>query len=249
MAHKNSNGYKGYRGFSNNNIKGYPISLEQSIVNVDNSIQEPAMNVEGLLNLANFLETSDTSVGFPEVTVIPDVLRNVARFVNERKKMKYAHREFEKKIQFLSDGLDKQYHVAMRRLENETEIKLTQINGNVKQAIENINRYYDTELAKIHASYKLENEQMNLYYKDLENQRKEQARRFNKMMKYATTERKRATKAIKEAEMVCDVLRQRIYDGTATHEEREHYMELLKFRNAGINVVDTLILQLATKIK
>lgn len=29
--------------------------------------------------------------------------------------MKYSHKEFEMKIKFLSDGVDKQYHVAMQK--------------------------------------------------------------------------------------------------------------------------------------
>lgn len=246
MGYKNKN-YKEYQGYKmNSHTEKFPACEVQSIANIDAGIQEPVMNVDGLFNLAKYLETSED---VPDVTVIPDVLRDVGKFVNERKKMKYSHHEFEKKIQFLSDGLDKQYHVAMQRLEKETEIKLSQINGNVEQAITNINRYYDTELARIHANYRLENEKMNLYYQDLENQRKEQTRRFNKMMKYATIERKRADKAMKEAEIVCEVFRQRMYDRTATREEREHYMELLKFRNSGLNMANNIIAQLATKIR
>lgn len=120
--------------------------------------------------------------------------------------MKYSHKEFEMKIKFLSDGVDKQYHVAMQKIQNETEIQLAQINGNVRQGILSINRYYDLEVQKVVAQYKLKSEEMNLYYQNLEKQRKEQERRFDKMIKIATIERKRANKAIKEAEQVCDFL-------------------------------------------
>lgn len=79
----------------------------------------------------------------------------------------------------------------------------------MRQGILSINRYYDLEVQKVVAQYKLKSEEMNLYYQNLEKQRKEQERRFDKMIKIATIERKRANKAIKEAEQVCDFFRQK----------------------------------------
>ena len=75
----------------------------------------------------------------------------------------------------------------MQKIQNETEIQLAQINGNVRQGILSINRYYDLEVQKVVAQYKLKSEEMNLYYQNLEKQRKEQERRFDKMIKIATT--------------------------------------------------------------
>lgn len=228
--------YKGYQGYNRES-------------GTQNTLPEPVMNMDSLLNLADFLDTSKSDSAFPEIAVIPDMLRDVGKFVNERKKMKYSHKEFEMKIKFLSDGVDKQYHVAMQKIQNETEIQLAQINGNVKQGILSINRYYDLEVQKVVAQYKLKSEEMNLYYQNLEKQRKEQERRFNKMIKIATIERKKANKAIKEAEQVCDFFKQKIYSNTATYEEREHYMELLKFRISGISSMKDIIPQLAAKIE
>lgn len=158
--------YKGYQGYNRES-------------GTQNTLPEPVMNMDSLLNLADFLDTSKSDSAFPEIAVIPDMLRDVGKFVNERKKMKYSHKEFEMKIKFLSDGVDKQYHVAMQKIQNETEIQLAQINGNVKQGILSINRYYDLEVQKVVAQYKLKSEEMNLYYQNLEKQRKEQERRFN----------------------------------------------------------------------
>lgn len=228
--------YKGYQGYNRES-------------GTQNTLPEPVMNMDSLLNLVDFLDTSKSDSAFPEIAVIPDMLRDVGKFVNERKKMKYSHKEFEMKIKFLSDGVDKQYHVAMQKIQNEAEIQLAQINGNVKQGILSINRYYDLEVQKVVAQYKLKSEEMNLYYQNLEKQRKEQERRFNKMIKIATIERKKANKAIKEAEQVCDFFKQKIYSNTATYEEREHYMELLKFRISGISSMKDIIPQLAAKIE
>ena len=209
--------YRGYQGYNKKTVKSSMqnpskvFSPENVIEGKKNTLPEPVMNMDSLFKLADFLDTSKSDSSFPEITVIPDMLRSVGKFVNERKKMKYSHKEFEMKIKFLSDGVDKQYHVAMQKIQNETEIQLAQINGNVRQGILSINRYYDLEVQKVVAQYKLKSEEMNLYYQNLEKQRKEQERRFDKMIKIATIERKRANKAIKEAEQVCDFFRQKIY--------------------------------------
>ena len=206
--------YRGYQGYNKKTVKSSMqnpskvFSPENVIEGKKNTLPEPVMNMDSLFKLADFLDTSKSDSSFPEITVIPDMLRSVGKFVNERKKMKYSHKEFEMKIKFLSDGVDKQYHVAMQKIQNETEIQLAQINGNVRQGILSINRYYDLEVQKVVAQYKLKSEEMNLYYQNLEKQRKEQERRFDKMIKIATIERKRANKAIKEAEQVCDFFRQ-----------------------------------------
>lgn len=247
--------YRGYQGYNKKTVKSSMqnpskvFSPENVIEGKKNTLPEPVMNMDSLFKLADFLDTSKSDSSFPEITVIPDMLRSVGKFVNERKKMKYSHKEFEMKIKFLSDGVDKQYHVAMQKIQNETEIQLAQINGNVRQGILSINRYYDLEVQKVVAQYKLKSEEMNLYYQNLEKQRKEQERRFDKMIKIATIERKRANKAIKEAEQVCDFFRQKIYSNTATYEERERYMELLKFRISGISSMIDIIPQLAARIE
>lgn len=247
--------YSGYHGYNKETFKSSSqnssqvFSPESMAEFQRNTLPEPVMNVDSLFKLADFLDIGKTDSSFPEITVIPDVLRNVGKFVNERKKMKYSHKEFEKKIKFLSDGVDKQYHVAMQKIQNETEIQLAQINGNVQQRLLSINRHYDLEMQKVVAQYKLKKEEIDLYYQNLEEQRKEQGRRFDKMIRIATIERKKANKAIREAEQVCDFFRQKIYNNTATYEEREHYMELLKFRITGISSMVDIIPQLAAKIK
>ena len=254
MGSKNRR-YRGYQGygkgiFEENLQKSSQVFLPENMEEVKrNPMPETVMNVDSLFKLANFLDTSKSESSFPEITVIPDVLRSVGKFVNERKKMKYSHKEFEMKIQFLSDGVAKQYHVDMQKIQNETEIQLAQIKGNVQQSILSINHYYDLEMKKVVAQYKLKSEEMNLFYQSLEEQRREQGRRFDKMIKIASIERKKANKAIREAEQVCDFFRKKIYNNTATYEEREHYMELLKFRISGISSMVDIIPQLAAKIK
>lgn len=246
--------YKGYDGYKRNkeshdNINSTEIYGLTGNIEMESSLPEPVMNVDSLFNLAEFLEKSNHDQSFPEITVIPDVLKSVGRFVNERKKMKYAHKEFEQKIRFLSDGVDKQYAIALRKLESETEIRLSQIEWNVKQQILSINRYYDLELEKLKAQYNINKQEMALYYENIDAQRKEQARRFDKMIQIAMIERKKAIKAVKEAEDVCDYLRIKLYKNTISREEREHYMELLKFRLNGTQAVVNIIPQLAAKIK
>lgn len=245
--------YQGYQGYGKNatNSLNRQDTQDFTIDQLPSSplLQEPVMNVDSLFNLAKFLESSQSDSSFPEVTVIPDLLRSVGKFVNERKKMKFAHQEFEKKLKFLSDGLDKQYHMALTKIEKETEIQLAQINGNIRLQLNSINRYYDLEMQRLLSDYDLRKEEINLYYQNLDAQRREQARRFDRMLKYATIERKKAQKAIKEADEITAFLKKKFYDNTATREEREHYMELLKFRIESVNIVTNIVPQLAACIK
>lgn len=216
--------YKGYQGYNRES-------------STQNTLPEPVMNMDSLLNLADFLDTSKSDSAFPEIAVIPDMLRDVGKFVNERKKMKYSHKEFEMKIKFLSDSIDKQYHIAMQKIQNETEIQLAQINRDERQGTLNINRHYDLETQKEIDQYKLKSEEMNLYYQDLEKQRKAQERQFDKTIQLAMIDREKANKAIKEVEQVCNFLSQKIYSNTATPEEKAHYMELIEFRRSGVSLM------------
>ena len=247
MTYKKNNNQK-YNKFSSNSNKSFQQFISQPIGFENSNVLEPVMNTDGLFKLANFVESNKTEVGFPEVTVIPDLLRSVGKFVNERKRMKYAHQEFEKKLKFISDGVDKQYHVAMSRIESDTEIKLAQIKGNLHQSIMNINRYYDTEIQRIASAYKLKIKEMDLYYKNLEAQRKEQNKRFDKMMKLAMIDRKKASKAISEAEQVCQFYQTKMYAGTISKKEMKFYMDLLRLRINGVTTIVNIIPMLASKI-
>lgn len=84
--------YSGYQGDckkrSDNNLKNSQKMFlpEDMVRNTRNTLPESVMNVESLFKLADFLETSKTDSSFPEITVIPNVLKTVGKFVNERKK-------------------------------------------------------------------------------------------------------------------------------------------------------------------
>lgn len=244
-----NNNRKKHNRFSTDLEQTFHQYVPQNISYDQSELAAPTLNVEGLKKLADFLDTQKTEVGYPEVTVIPDVLRSVGKFVNERKRMKYSHQEFQMKMKFLSDGVDKQFHVEMEKLQKDTELRLAQINGNVQQSIMSIQKYYDTEIQRINYAYRLKSEEMNLYYRNLEAQRREQARRFDQMIKCAMIERKVALKAIQEAEQICNFYISKIYAGTASREERETYMELLRLRINGSNSIVNIIPQLANRIR
>lgn len=243
--------YSGYQGYNESTFKPENSKCPNFADNTEIEkipLPEPVMNVKSLIKLANYLDTNKSDHSFPEITFIPDLLRNVGRFVNERKRMKYKHQEFISKIEFLSQGVDKQYKVAMEKLGRETEVQLAQINSNSEQRILEINRYYDTEVKKVMAEYQLKSQEINMYYHNLEAQRREQNKRFNKLVKIAQVDARKANAALKEAEQVCCFLREKIYNNTATSDDREQYMELLKIRMMRINTVD-IIAQLAAKIE
>lgn len=237
--------YRGYNYENDENKSGIEIYKMPENIEVVRNLPEPVLSENSLLKLADFLEAEKSDYNFPEISVIPNVLKSVGRFVNERKKMKYAHKEFEQKISFLSEGIDKQYNIELRKLESENEMTVAQL----KVQVLSMNRYYDLLLEELRNQYKLKKEDMNRYYNVIKAQREEEKRRFDKMIEIAMINRKDANKAIEEAEEICAHFRNKLYNNTITREEREHYMELLKFRLNGIQTIENIIPQLAAKIK
>ena len=90
---------------------------------------------------------------------------------------------------------------------------------------------------------------MKLHYQDLEKQRRAQERIFNKMIEISKIERKKANKALQEAEQMCDFYSQKMRNNTATDEEKKLYMELLKIRVGGVDSIVDIVPKLAAMIK
>lgn len=212
------------------------------------ALSQSSLNTDTLQKLAQFLETSQSDSSFPSISVIPDFVRDIANYALERKRIKFEHDEFLKKLTFLSEGLNRQFQVSYTQIMKNTEIQLAQINGNTQVQLAQISRYYDIQMKKVVEEVSIRRTEMEYYYRNLDKQLKEQAQRFDKMMKFAMIERQTAQRAIHEAEEVSRYLKTKLYKGTITNEERTHYMELLRFRLESVNSISAIIPQLASRI-
>lgn len=108
----------------------------------------PALNVDEVTNLISYLDSQKNEKDFPEVIVMPDFLRSILKFINERTTMKYSHQEIVEKINLVADSIDKKYDVEMKKLQNATELNFAQITANFQQNILSINNYYNIEKEK-----------------------------------------------------------------------------------------------------
>lgn len=73
MAKKS--GYKGYKSSFETEQHFADELIMPEVVDVNNNLPEPVMNVDSLFGLAKFLDDNKNVTGFPKVTVIPDVLK------------------------------------------------------------------------------------------------------------------------------------------------------------------------------
>lgn len=90
---------------------------------------------------------------------------------------------------------------------------------------------------------------MTLYYNMLEEYRKDQARRFDRISMELKKQRGEMVRAIREMEAVTNHLKNKIVNGTATQQEMDYYMLVMQFRVESINNMDEAICKIAGRIE
>lgn len=210
----------------------------------------PGINIDELNKMADFLDKNRIEIGeVIDIKVVPDFLKSAGKFLNERKKMKYEHQELEKKMQIVADVADKQYNVAMAELHNELGIQLARVRTDGEVELYRIQKQFDAEMQKICMDYMLKYKGMDRFYKKLEAQRRKDDEHFRRMINILESNRKNIQKAMDEMEQLCLYLRNKIYVGQATEEDRVFYMNLLQLRIQGIVKFNHLILQMMINTK
>lgn len=137
----------------------------------------------------------------------------------------------------------------MQKINNELYVQLECIDGNVKQQMLSIEKNCELEIKKIEELSAQKNLEMTLQYSELKNERKERERQFDKMIEILTWEEKNRTKILQEVEQVCEILRHKLCNDTASSEERRYYMDLMKFRISAISVTSNMVVEIASKIR
>lgn len=280
-----------YHNAPSSSQKLEPVEINYSPV-ITPTLQLPSINVDTIFGLADYIDNSQNTPSFPEISIIPNVLRNLGKFVNERTRMRHAHEEFEKKLAFVSDYADKQLQLSFAHLQNETELQLAQINGNTRVQMQKINRHYETEMKKCESAYRfalaklrsdtelqlteinnrthtqiteinrhfdletqkvraecqLRLKQIDSHYRNLEQERRERARRFNRMMDFATIKLGESQKAVAELTAVTQFLSRKICSNQASDAEISYYTNLMYLRLNECNSV-SIITELAAQIK
>ena len=210
----------------------------------------PGINIDELNKMADFLDKNRVEIGeVIGIKVSPDFLKSAGKFLNERKKMKYEHQELEKKMQMVADVADKQYNVAMAKLHNELGVQLASVRTDSEVELYRIQKQFDTETQKICMDYMLKYKGMDSFYKELEAQRRKDDEHFRRMINILESNRKNMQKAMDEMEQLCLYLKNKIYVGQATEEDRVFYMNLLQMRMQGIVKFNHLILQMMINTK
>lgn len=209
----------------------------------------PTISIEKINSLKKFLDSKRPDKSFPSISIFPDMLGSVLTFVNERKMMRIDQEQLSKKIAAVNGYIDKQYDLAVKQLNSNTAVQLASIKGDVQCRLNEIDRRFDAEIRRIENDYNLKREGMILHYELLENYRKDQRRRFDRMMGVIKKQRGEMSRAIKEMEDVTKYLQKKIVSGTASSHEMEYYLLVMQLRVDSIKNMGEAICEIAGRIE
>ena len=103
----------------------------------------PVMTVENITSLMGYLETKSQDVKFPSLSVFPDFLSSILRFVNERNRIWREDVQFNEKMAFARETVDKQLLFAVQKLNEQTKLQIASVQGDVQTRLARINQEYD----------------------------------------------------------------------------------------------------------
>ena len=246
-SYRNHQGHEkntqGNRGLSNDFSPGLMKNIATS------SLPVPVMDIDSCQSLAKFLDKERSKSSFPEISILPNVIKSLCNFFNERKEIYYSHQEFKMKTKFLFYGVEKQYNIEMEKIQKDTLIKITQIKGDYEREIIYINQQHEFKMKKLAYKYNLKNNELKLYYDNLDKERKAQERHFREIIKNARDCQKNIHKAIEEVQKICDYYTKKLKSNTITSAELQHYEQLIRFKvTATEYVYENFIMTLINKI-
>lgn len=104
-------------------------------------------------------------------------------------------------------------------------------------------------MKKLAYKYNLKNNELKLYYDNLDKERKAQERHFREIIKNARDCQKNIHKAIEEVQKICDYYTKKLESNTITSAELQHYEQLIRFKvTATEYVYENFIMTLINKI-
>ena len=209
----------------------------------------PVMTVENITSLMGYLETKSQDVKFPSLSVFPDFLSSILRFVNERNRIWREDVQFNAKMAFARETVDKQLLFAVQKLNEQTKLQIASVQGDVQTRLARINQEYDVAIQRLEKEYDLKRKEMREYYDLLERYRQDQGRRFDAMIVEVKNQRGEMRKCINEIAAVSRHIQNRILNNTATSDDRNYYLLLMQMRLDQIKNMGEAVCVLASKVK
>lgn len=176
------------------------------------SLTPDSNSVQALLNYVKTDPYAQT-----QINVLPNVLQTTLNYAAEKKRIKLVEK-----------AISQEYYHQNRRLDLELEMTLKHNEQEHQRLLQKQRDEYALKFKELDDKALHDKQSMNRYYQDIEKQRKEEARRFDKQFEQIQIERHEALSAVREARQVCTYIKEKMERGIASREERQMYIELMK---------------------
>lgn len=189
------------------------------------------INMQELITFSDFLENINTEVPEISISLLPNVVKETMNYFQERKKIKIQNQQFEKKCKLVSDIAEKQYLYSVCKIKKDAEIALNQINSNTEIEIMKIKSRTLEKISALQMEYKYKHKKLDMHYQMVEQQIKQEMKTFDKMItaiKYKVSQR---DKAIKELEVLCCYLQNKITKNNASQQDKDMFIQCHTIRN------------------
>ncbi len=210
------------------------MSHESSLTAKNELVEVAPLNVQQLNELGDFLETLPKEKSGFSINILPNVIKNLAEFLQENKKMKIQNRQFEKKCKITEDALEKNFDYAIYKVQRDAEARLSEIDSFTETKLAEIQNDTLKKLYELQEEYKYKNSKLDREYDLIEMQIKQNERLFDKRMKVVKEQIQQRDELIRELGIICKYLQKKIISNKATKNERETYFISLNLRNTYI---------------
>ena len=225
-------------GFINMNNKGIP-QVDQALSACEN------IALDKLTDFSNNLSTIALNTPHlrPQISILPNVVKSVADYVLERKKLTILEKRDKQLIALnfknieLQDSHDQRiYQQTIKKYELDADIKLAEIESERKttlakieseksNALAQIKRNRETEILRLTNDYNLQKKQLDAEKEKYFALLRESARRFNETMDLLKRDQCSRAKIHAEALLMCSELRENAHSGQL---DQSFYLALLK---------------------
>ncbi len=211
---------------------------------------ESKFSAAQLTNLLSYLESSGLSnSNFPSISVLPDFLKSVLSFVNERKRIQIEQEQFQQKLSLANTVIDNIIFAELARIDKERDLQVAAIKGDVLTKLAQIEKAYNVAIRKLEYEYDLQREDMQLRYDYLERCRILRERQNRELIKQVKAQRREISICIREIMDVAKSISRKIKSGTATIHEYDYYLLLKQFQLESISSMQAAMCQLATRVE
>ncbi|MDO5433844.1 hypothetical protein [Eubacterium sp.] len=206
------------------------------------------VQVDEMQKFYNFLNEAKNGNPKLSISIIPNVVKDIASVALDFKKVKIENKQFEKKCQLLDKVLDlkgyevqKNYEARIYEIEAKKEIELSKIENDTKKILKQINSELEIALCKIQTEEKIKIHELNSQYEYLKNEQNialkkyyaslnEQKRKFDKKFALFTLSMKEKQALRDDLREYSNYIKKKMFNGRASQEDQKFILKLMEIQ-------------------